>query len=320
MQFGGRALASSMIYHLDAYTLFCGHLWIKGWAVDFSSPIQALELCAPGGQSYPLTSWGTTSPDVEAVHGPEARACRFEQMIALTPETQVSDLILRVSNKNGTFDVTDVCHAQRRLDPANQLIDVFQQKMRELPARGRMLEIGARARSGIVHKGRYLPEKWNYVGFDILPGENVDVVGDAHKLSTYFEPESVDAVIAISVFEHLLMPWKVVIEINKVLRTGGLIFFSTHQSWPLHDYPSDFWRISSDAWSALFNKATGFEIMSAQMGQPAQIIPMLIHPVVDFGPSQFGWLASNVVARKVASSRVDWPVDVEEIASLAYPC
>ena len=59
------------------------------------------------------------------------------------------------------------------------------------------------------------PSVGRYVGFDIHPGAGVDVVGDAHKLSTYFPLNSFDAVFAFSVFEHLVFPWKVALQ-NKI--------------------------------------------------------------------------------------------------------
>jgi SAM-dependent methyltransferase len=56
-----------------------------------------------------------------------------------------------------------------------------------------------------------------------LDGEGVDPVGDVHKLSQSFPLGHFDFVFSVSVFEHLLFPWKAVLEINKVLKTGGYI-------------------------------------------------------------------------------------------------
>ena len=60
-----------------------------------------------------------------------------------------------------------------------------------------------------------------YIVLDVLPGENVDVVCDAHELSTVFAPESFDYVVSHSAFEYLLMPWKVAIDMNHALKCGG---------------------------------------------------------------------------------------------------
>ena len=50
----------------------------------------------------------------------------------------------------------------------------------------------------------------------------MDVVGDAHKLSSYFHDEF-DLIFSSAVFEHLAMPWRASIEIIKLLKKGGYI-------------------------------------------------------------------------------------------------
>src|SRR5262245_5071097 len=52
----------------------------------------------------------------------------------------------------------------------------------------RILEIGSREVTG-PSTDRANFEKACYVGFDIYPGTNVDVVGDVHRLSSYFAPD-----------------------------------------------------------------------------------------------------------------------------------
>jgi SAM-dependent methyltransferase len=72
-----------------------------------------------------------------------------------------------------------------------------------------------------------------YIGTDFAEGEDVDVVSDAHSLSTTFEPWTFDLVLALSVYEHLARPWLVTVEIAKILKQGGWLFVQTHQSFPL---------------------------------------------------------------------------------------
>jgi len=52
----------------------------------------------------------------------------------------------------------------------------------------RILEIGSHE---VTRESNARKEfsKAEYVGFDYYPGRNVDVVGDAHKLSSYFKVE-----------------------------------------------------------------------------------------------------------------------------------
>ena len=46
----------------------------------------------------------------------------------------------------------------------------------------------------------------NYTGFDLYDGVNVEVVGDAHNLSQYFDKQY-DLIFCSAVFEHFAMPW-----------------------------------------------------------------------------------------------------------------
>src|SRR5260370_31340791 len=111
---------------------------------------------------------------------------------------------------------------------------------------------------------------------DIRSGPNGDRVGDARDIAAVVGERRFNAVFSVSVFEHLLMPWKAVLEINRVLDPGGFVYVATHQSLPMHDEPRDFWRFSDRAWTALFNAATGFELLDTAMGQRAAIVPRAV--------------------------------------------
>lgn len=84
-----------------------------------------------------------------------------------------------------------------------------------------VLEIGSRSVCSDSLWKSHFP-RCRYTGFDVLQGKNVNVVGDAHRLSDYFEPRSFDLVISFAVLEHLAMPWVVAEEISKVLKVGVL--------------------------------------------------------------------------------------------------
>jgi ubiquinone/menaquinone biosynthesis C-methylase UbiE len=99
-----------------------------------------------------------------------------------------------------------------------------------------ILEIGSREVSGNSRRASF-HTKNGYTGMDIHSGPGVDIVGDAHKLSSMFHGNHFDAVFSISVFEHLAFPWKAVMEMNAVLKLGGLCYVSTHPVWPPHDLP-----------------------------------------------------------------------------------
>ena len=183
---------------------------------------------------------------------------------------------------------------------------------------GAVLEVGSRARSAITLSHR-IPPQLTAVGMDILPGPNVDIVGDAHELSTVLAGRKFVAIFSTSVFEHLLMPWKVALEMNRILEPGGIVYTSTHQTWPVHEEPWDFWRYSRHTWPALFNPATGFEILEAVVGEPARIHACRTSSVTRDMPLSPAYLGSASLVRKISDTTLTWPVPVSIATATMYP-
>lgn len=181
-----------------------------------------------------------------------------------------------------------------------------------------VVEIGSRARSGNNSRSR-IDERHHYVGTDLMDGENVDVVADVHQLSSHIEPNSVDALFGLSVVEHVAMPWKMAIELNRVLKVGGRAMFMTHQTWPLHDYPFDFWRFSEQSWNTIFNHHTGFRVVEATMGEESRVLPELQTFDTRFGMDSIGFLSSCVVVEKTGDTELQWDVPVEAVYQGHYP-
>lgn len=131
----------------------------------------------------------------------------------------------------------------------------------------RILEVGSRNVTGGASRKPYANA--SYVGFDFYEGENVDVVGDAHKLSSYFsDDQKFDLIFSSAVFEHLHMPWIVAQEIQKLLKVGGYVFVETHFSHGAHERPWNFFQFSDMGLRALFNNAMGFEVIDCGMSNP----------------------------------------------------
>lgn len=125
----------------------------------------------------------------------------------------------------------------------------------------RILEVGSREVTG-KSKARQNFSKADYIGFDFYEGKNVDVVGDAHKLSTYFD-EKFDVIYSSAVFEHLAMPWIASFEIAKCLKVGGIVCITTHFSYSSHERPWHFFQFSDMALKVLFPAELGFECIEA---------------------------------------------------------
>jgi len=184
----------------------------------------------------------------------------------------------------------------------------------------KLLELGSRAVSGLSRR-EWFAHIADYVGFDILDGPNVDMRGDIHRLSQYFTPNSVDLMFSISVFEHLMMPWKAVLEINKVLKVGGEIYVSTHPTWSPHELPWDFYRFLSGSAKTLFNKHTGFEIIEVVEGLPCRIVSLIDDPPTHDLKYQPANLGIAIRAKKVCehSPALKWDLYPEDIDGTMYP-
>ncbi|THB80541.1 MAG: class I SAM-dependent methyltransferase [Desulfobacteraceae bacterium] len=134
----------------------------------------------------------------------------------------------------------------------------------------RILEIGSREVTGAtVSRARKQLSQAEYVGFDYYPGHNVDVVGDVHKLSSYFpEGEQFDIIYSSACFEHFAMPWVAAVEIAKMLKTGGTLLIETHYSYTAHERPWHFFQFSDMALKVLFSDALGFQCIEAGVSNP----------------------------------------------------
>jgi hypothetical protein len=148
----------------------------------------------------------------------------------------------------------------------------------------------------------------------------VDQVVDAHALSDTLGRDRFDAVSSYMVFEHLAMPWKAAVELNRVLEPGGLAYVMSTQSCGLHDMPCDYFRFSDDGYRALFNAATGFEIVELCMSVPMHVVPF-VHQAAVFTDvdKAAGFFVSEVIAKKIGETTLDWPVPLAQVSTKPYP-
>ncbi|TCS98232.1 hypothetical protein B1808_05995 [Pseudofulvimonas gallinarii] len=184
-----------------------------------------------------------------------------------------------------------------------------------------VLEIGSRNVSG--HNGRErFPGVTDYTGVDIHPGEYVDVVSDAHQLGKAFPEKRFDFVYSISVFEHLMFPWKAAMEINEILKPGGHVFVATHPAWITHELPWDFWRFLHHSAHCMFNPVTGFEVVTVSEGLPARMFSLVrdaaTRPMHLFEMHQ----GIAIIARKVGDydrTRLRWDLVPADVTDSIYP-
>lgn len=160
----------------------------------------------------------------------------------------------------------------------------------------RVLQIGThRADPDVSTRlDHWVPHAKEHVGFDIEAGEDVDVVGDVHRLHNYFKCHF-DIIIAHSVLEHFRMPWVVATQFRIVLRTGGLLYVQTHQTFPIHGYPDDYYRFSREALEDLFGPYNLYKVLLSDYCYPCGIIPPEGFPV--WNPAAQSYLNVNILSR-----------------------
>lgn len=206
-------------------------------------------------------------------------------------------------------------------DPYHRIFAHFRQLAlnAEAPA---VLEIGSRNVSASTSGRTRFPGVEDYVGVDIHAGEFVDVVADAHQLSLVFPENRFDFVYSISVFEHLMFPWKAVMEINAIMKTGGHVFVATHPAWPPHELPWDFWRFQHHSAHSLFNEKTGFEIIQVSEGLPARMFSLARDPA---GRTLHQFQIHQgiaIIARKIADydrTMLRWDLVPADVTKTMYP-
>jgi hypothetical protein len=118
----------------------------------------------------------------------------------------------------------------------------------------------------------WVPHAREFLGTDIEPGADVDVVADAHRLVNAVGTERFDVIVSCSTFEHLKYPSLAAHELLRTLKVGGALFVQTHQSFPLHGYPADYYRFSREGLASLFGTTMGFDVRATNYDFPAQVV------------------------------------------------
>lgn len=306
------------LWKIDECAVYHDRLHVCGWCHVPGGVITRLEIVFDDHVSFPAGTFGLSSPDVDRVYGPGAGNVRFDEWITIPHGFAGKPFYVRCSLADGrTFYGRDALTNAAWGDPYFQSWENFVRLLGQLPS-GTVLELGSRARSAVTRRHR-IPEQLNYVGVDVMAGPNVDVVADAHELAGVLGEETFVAAFSTSVFEHLAMPWKVVLELNRVLVCGGLVYTATHQTFPLHDEPWDFWRYSQHTWPCLFNPATGFEVLETAVGEPARVHPCRTTELTRDLPLNPAWLGSACIAKKISGTALTWPVSMATVATTTYP-
>ena len=137
---------------------------------------------------------------------------------------------------------------------------------------GKTLDYGA---GSAKYRDIITPHTTEYKTFDMVPGAQIDIVGDA--INPPFPDDSFDTVISTQMLEHVEKPWVVAGEIRRILKPGGVCILTAPFLVPYHADPHDFFRYTKEGLESLF-KNEGFEIeASGSYGKPPSVLGEMIH-------------------------------------------
>ena len=203
---------------------------------------------------------------------------------------------------------------QQGIFGAQELSVAFQTLIDEVNARG---PCGLRSRLPEREPRRdeqeiSFPRASKYIGTDVHMADNVDIAGDAHYLArTYWHKPAGRGFLDRRDWNTCHFRGCLPRQSIEPFGTGGLTFHLTHQTWPIHEEPNDFWRFSDNAMRVLFGPATGFEIVSAAMHNRTYVYPEERRETFAALPLAIAYSHVFVLARKVRDidpAEVRWPV------------
>lgn len=146
---------------------------------------------------------------------------------------------------------------------------------RYAPTSGLCVDVGSQDVNG-TYRPLVEVRGLRYVGVDISPGKNVDLVlpetVDVQTLNQWrstAETRAPELIISGQCLEHTRYPWEWIAHVASLgcpLARTTLIVIAP-AAWPLHRYPVDCWRILPDGMQALMTWA-GLEVLEVGMDDP----------------------------------------------------
>lgn len=133
-----------------------------------------------------------------------------------------------------------------------------------------ILDVGSRNVNG-TYKPLFSDPNWNYVGCDITAGNNVDIVLAEPYNWKNIESNSYDVVISGQAFEHIEYFWITILEIARVLKSGGYVCIIAPSKVAEHRHPVDCWRFYRDGFTALA-KYSGLQLIEASTNKSSSPI------------------------------------------------
>ena len=151
-------------------------------------------------------------------------------------------------------------------------VDFIQGAVKDESFTGPVLEIGPMIEEGKVFDR--MPDTFinikelvearglEYKSLDIDASVNPDIVGSFVDEKTNIESNKYGSVILLSCIEHIPEVWLIPTTLKRILKPGGRAYILTPWNLRFHGPRPDCWRISDDAYEALFKE--GFKVISIE--------------------------------------------------------
>ncbi len=114
----------------------------------------------------------------------------------------------------------------------------------------RVLDVGSYDVNG-SYRHLFPEDRYEYVGLDMAPGPNVDLVLKRPYDWSELKTDSFDVVISGQAFEHMEFFWVTMVEMARVLDENGLLCIVAPNGFGEHRYPVDCYRFFSDGMVSL---------------------------------------------------------------------
>ena len=122
-----------------------------------------------------------------------------------------------------------------------------------------MYDIGSLDVNG-SHRSDVLESNNNYIGCDVIGGNNVDIIINEDNWDPLQE-DSIDYVISGSCLEHVKAPWVFSNNLYRVMKKQSIAIICMPFKIGEHRYPVDCYRILPDGLMYLFGTHQNFRIL-----------------------------------------------------------